>query len=545
MDRGPKPGVLTAHRDRLPKSSRYDLLVKIASGGMATVYVGRQHGVAGFSREVAIKRAHSHLVEEPSFATMLVAEATLASKIRHPNVVSVQAVEELEGELLLIMDYIEGASLYELLAGAHASNQPIPADVAVRVVLDASLGLHAAHVATDDDGRPLGIVHRDISPHNVLVGVDGIARLGDFGIAKASSHTESSGKTATGALKGKVSYMAPEYIERGSCDVRSDVFALGIVAWEALTSSRLFRGGNDVETLKAVLATRVPRPSEVAPRIGTALDDVVLRALARAPENRWPSALAFAEALESAARGANLVPSPRAVADFVKTIAGTALSRRRALIVEKKQHASESSMRVAGRADATQTLDLPIAERPSADTSEDVASPIEPAFATSLVGVAKTAPVPAAAQTPSAQMDTEPRHVAALPSRTPSRRTVIAGVLALAIVGGAAFGLRNRDSSTIAPASATATPATSHVPQPTVATDVAVTPVPDVSAAAARTAPSVPPPPSASASAPASAGAHAVPARIRPRAPITRAAASDRTPDRAPPNPYGRSGEPP
>ena len=264
MNQALRVGVAITHRDRLPSSSRYELLVKIASGGMATVYVGRLNTVIGTSRLVAIKRAHAHLLEDPAFSKMLIAEARLASRIHHPNVVAVQNVEELEGELLLVMDYVEGASLADLWS---YEDVPLPARVAVRAVLDACAGLQAAHELTDDDGKLLGIVHRDVSPHNILLGVDGIARLTDFGIAKSSGgHTGSASQhTTTGALKGKVAYMAPEYVESGSLDARSDVFALGIVLWEALTRERLFRGGNEVESLRLILATKVPRPSEIAP----------------------------------------------------------------------------------------------------------------------------------------------------------------------------------------------------------------------------------------------------------------------------------------
>ncbi len=337
-----RAGVAITHRDRLPSSSRYELLVKIASGGMATVYVGRLNTVVGTSRLVAIKRAHAHLLEDPAFGKMLIAEAKLASRIHHPNVVAVQTVEELEGELLLVMDYVEGASLADLWAYEEV---PVPARVAVRSVLDACAGLQAAHELTDDDGRPLGIVHRDVSPHNILVGVDGIARLTDFGIAKSSGgHTGSAGaQTSTGALKGKVAYMAPEYVESGKLDPRSDVFALGIVLWEALTRTRLFRGANEVESLRLVLATQVPRPSEVAPWVGGALDEVVLKALARSPGDRFASASDLADALERAARKEDLIATASQVGTYVKTAAGEGLARRRALIRQKSDESTTAN----------------------------------------------------------------------------------------------------------------------------------------------------------------------------------------------------------
>ncbi len=336
-----RAGVRITHRDQLPRSSRYELLVKIASGGMATVYVGRLSSTIGASRLVAIKRAHAHLLEDPAFAKMLIAEARLATRIHHPNVVAVQNVEEIEGELLLVMDYVEGASLADLM---QFEERPLPARVAVRALLDACAGLHAAHELVDDDGRPLGIVHRDVSPHNILLGIEGIARLTDFGIAKSSNHTASGGRTTTGALKGKVSYMAPEYIESATLDVRSDVFALGIVAWETLTRRRLFRGPTEVESLKLVLLTEVPRPSEVAPWLGPALDEVILKALARSPAARFATAAELAEALETAARQSDLIAKHTDVAAFVRAAAGEGLEHRRGLIRER-------------HADAVPTLD--------------------------------------------------------------------------------------------------------------------------------------------------------------------------------------------
>jgi serine/threonine-protein kinase len=216
-------------REELPQTSRYELLVKIASGGMATVYVGRLRGVEGFSRQVAIKRAHPHLVEDPAFRRMLIAEARLAARIHHPNVVSVQDVDEADGELLLAMDYVEGAALSSLLGAAIHAERPLPPAIAVRVILDAALGLHAAHTLTDEEGHPLGLVHRDVSPHNILVGLDGVARITDFGIAKCMTSNTAGTATATGVLKGKLAYMAPEYVEHGDIDARGDVFARGVV----------------------------------------------------------------------------------------------------------------------------------------------------------------------------------------------------------------------------------------------------------------------------------------------------------------------------
>ncbi|NUP11706.1 MAG: serine/threonine protein kinase [Polyangiaceae bacterium] len=320
--------------------SRYDLLVKLASGGMGTVYVARVRGPMGFSRLVAIKRAHPYLADDPTFSKMLMDEAKLASRIGHPHIVSVLDVErvregsglEERNELRLVMDYIEGATLGDLIARAQDRAAPIPAGVAVRIALDAAAGLHAAHEQTDEGGEPLGIVHRDVSPHNILVGVDGMARVSDFGIAKA---TTSPTATTSGSLKGKLSYMAPEYVANNALDQRSDVFALGVVAWEVLAGRRLFRGDSDVITLQLVANATVEPLSSVRPEVGNALDAVLATALAKDPADRYPSARAFANALESEARSAGLVATHEEVAAFVRTLTKEALDERRALIRDR------------------------------------------------------------------------------------------------------------------------------------------------------------------------------------------------------------------
>lgn len=326
--------------------SRYDLLCKLAAGGMGTVYVGRVRGPMGFSRLVAIKRAHPHLADDPQFSQMLMDEAKLASRITHPHVVAVLDVERVRDgvgvkerkELRLVMDYVEGATFAELTALAQARSGRIPPGVAVRVVLDAAAGLQAAHDLTDESGEPLGIVHRDVSPHNVLVGVDGMARVSDFGIAKA---TVRPGDTTSGALKGKLSYMAPEYVEKNALDARSDVFSLAVVAWEALANKRLFKGENELATLQMVATTDAPALSTVAPELSV-LDDVLSIGLSRDPNRRFSSARAFANALESEARQHGLVASHAEVGELVRGLVKDTLDERRAMIRDRARELDET-----------------------------------------------------------------------------------------------------------------------------------------------------------------------------------------------------------
>ncbi len=311
------------------ESKRYELLTKIASGGMATVYLGRLRGGAGVWRLCALKRPMQDRLDDKDFRRMFVEEARLASKIHHPNVVAVLDVEESGSDLLLVMDYVEGTSLADLMSFQAKETRPLPARIAVRIGLDACAGLQAAHALTDPSGRPLHLVHRDISPQNILVGIDGMARITDFGIAKS---VVSAISTTTGGLKGKLSYMAPEYIEKRVHDARSDVFALGVTLWEALTQQRLFRSDNELDTITRIVAMEAPPPSSVAPWLGGRIDGVFERALAKNPEHRFQTAAAFGEALETAARKDDLIAKASEVGAHVAAVGGPTLEKRRSLV---------------------------------------------------------------------------------------------------------------------------------------------------------------------------------------------------------------------
>ena len=229
------------------------------------------------------------------------------------------------------MEYVEGAALSELAQLAEARGAPLAPGAVVRIVLDACAGLQVAHELEDEQGQPLGIVHRDVSPHNVLVGVDGLARLSDFGIAKETSKP---GSTTTGSLKGKLAYMAPEYIGGNEIDARADVFALGVVLWETLAGKKLFRGSNDLETLQRVANAEVPSLAGVVPAVGKTFDDLLQVALARDPRDRFSSARAFGNALETEARAAGLLETHADVATIVRDLARETLDERREQIRE-------------------------------------------------------------------------------------------------------------------------------------------------------------------------------------------------------------------
>lgn len=309
---------------------RYALYAEIAAGGMATVHFGRLIGPVGFSRTVAIKRLHPQFAKDAEFVTMFLDEARIAARIRHPNVVGTLDVVATESELFLVMDYVQGESLSRLSRGRR-----VPPRVAISILCGALHGLHAAHEAKNEHGEPLHIVHRDISPQNILVGVDGIARVLDFGIAKARGRAHT---TRDGNIRGKLPYMAPEQFQ-GSADRRTDIYAMTIVAWETLTGQPLFIGQDEAETMGKVLSRHVPPPSSVAPELPRDLDEVLLRGLSTDPDARYETARDMAMALEERAYFA----SPSEVGEWVADAAGSALAKRGARIAEIESSSSTLS----------------------------------------------------------------------------------------------------------------------------------------------------------------------------------------------------------
>jgi eukaryotic-like serine/threonine-protein kinase len=330
---------------------RYAIFDEIASGGMATVHFGRLLGPVGFTRTVAIKRLHPQFAKDPEFVAMFLDEARLAARIRHMNVVPTLDVVAIAGELFLVMDYVQGESLSRLwrAAGADGQGGLMPVPVAVGILSGVLRGLHAAHEAKNERGEPLGIVHRDVSPHNVLVGVDGIARLLDFGVAKAVGRAHT---TREGQIKGKIAYMAPEYLSAQPIDRRSDVYAAGVILWQCLTGRRLFEGDNEVQLLARVAEGRTSPPSSVVAAIAPELDEVVMRSLARNPADRFQTARAMAMAIEQCVRPA----TPTEVGEWVESLASNSLLRRAERMAEIE---SLTSTQVVPENTSTRALDAP------------------------------------------------------------------------------------------------------------------------------------------------------------------------------------------
>ena len=305
---------------------RYDVLLPIASGGMATVYLARTRGVGGFERDVALKVMHAHLREEAEFERDLVEEAKLAVRIQHPNVVRVQDVGDDPHGVFLVMDYVEGDSLAGLLRRVHDRDETLPERIGLRILYDALLGLHAAHELRAKDGTLVGLVHRDFSPQNILVGLDGVGKLTDFGVAKASTRLS---HTATGLVKGKIHYMSPEQARTEPVDRRCDVWAAGVIAWEILAKRRLYRERNEASILLQLITEPPPRLRTVAPRVPQALENAVAHALTTDVSQRCPTAEVLARGLEEGMAAYGGLASHDEVGAFVRGLAGGNLSTRR------------------------------------------------------------------------------------------------------------------------------------------------------------------------------------------------------------------------
>jgi serine/threonine protein kinase len=306
---------------------RYAIYDEIASGGMATVHYGCSLGAEAFSRVVAIKRLHAHLARETEFVTMFKDEARVAARIRHPNVAPTLDVVATEREIFIVMEYVHGESLSKLLGAMRARREPMPLPVAAAILVGLLGGLHAAHEATDERGQLLHIVHRDVSPQNLIVGADGVARIVDFGIAKAVGRLQ---QTQTGEVKGKFGYMAPEQVNGQRVTRAADIYAAGVVLWEALTGVPLYRAENDVALAAQVLLGNVHAPSSAVNGVPLVFDDITMCALDRDPARRFATARDMARALETSVKIANASE----VAAWVQGLADPVLRRREQRLIE-------------------------------------------------------------------------------------------------------------------------------------------------------------------------------------------------------------------
>ncbi|MGH1346731.1 MAG: serine/threonine protein kinase [Nannocystales bacterium] len=296
---------------------KYQLLRRIATGGMAEIFLARAQAMHGFEKQVVLKRILPQHASSDDFIRMFLAEARLAATLHHPNIVQVYDIGEEAGAYFFTMEYIQGEDLRRLVRAARRKQTPIPLAHILHIIMGMAGGLHHAHEKIGTDGLPLGIVHRDVSPSNVLVTYEGDVKVVDFGIAKAAAAQNS---TIAGTLKGKIPYMSPEQCRGELVDRRSDIFSIGTLLWELTTGKRLFAGENEFAILNRVAKADVPPPSSVRPEYPPELEAIVMRALSVDPENRYPTAIDLQIDLEDFAREARLPVSSARMGRFMRAL---------------------------------------------------------------------------------------------------------------------------------------------------------------------------------------------------------------------------------
>jgi serine/threonine-protein kinase len=307
---------------------RYLLRYLVAEGGMASVYLAQLPGPHGFEKWVAVKVMHRHLARNRRFVRMFLDEGRLAARINHPNVCSVLDFGEDEaGVPYLVLEYLHGETLSAVLRRGKRSRPP--KWLVARIVADAARGLHAAHELRSDDDQPLGVVHRDVSPQNITVLYDGLSKVLDFGIARLRGRV---GQTKSGEIKGKLRYMSPEQLKRKVIDRRTDVWALGVVLWEATVGRRLFRADNEGAVVLDVLEGPIPRPAEAEPGFPPVLEAAIMKALEREPDDRYPTAAALADDIERYLYSAGEPAGLAQVGDWMRQVFADRLSARDALL---------------------------------------------------------------------------------------------------------------------------------------------------------------------------------------------------------------------
>ncbi len=526
-----------AERGPLRVVGRYAVYNEIAAGGMATVHIGRLLGPVGFARTVAVKRLHPQFAKDPEFVSMFLDEARLAARVQHPNVVATIDVVATDGELFLIMDYVRGESLSKLVRTVKKQGGRMPPRIAASICCGFLHGLHAAHEAKNERGDRIDLVHRDVSPQNVLVGADGIARVLDFGIAKAAGRVQ---VTRDGQIKGKLAYMPPEQLSGRELTRAVDIYAGAVVIWETLTGERLFKGETESETLAKILRDDVLPPSEVVPGLGTVFDAPILRALSRDPKQRHATARELAFELEKCVG----VASASEVGEWVENMVGSILSAREDQIAEIESNSSNLRISDSGRPE------------PDTDSDSDAMN-VPSALASTLLGIgapssgskAKESERRRAPPTPTAPMS--PMVVDALRAQasdesTGSRITgsLLTGTLSLPVdkrlpILACAVGLlvllvivgvvvAHRPEAAQTPALASSVSSVSSAPESSSATLASAAPMPAIpdpepAASAVASAPPAPSAPASSAAAPSEAATTVSaphPTSVRPAPPV-------------------------
>ncbi|HEY4122434.1 MAG TPA: serine/threonine-protein kinase [Byssovorax sp.] len=315
----------------LRRAGTYELLLDVGRGGMGSIQLARARGedagAAGFERLVAIKRAHAFVLDDEAQTARFLDEARLAARVHHANVVGIHRVGRDEAGPYLVFDYVEGDTLDALVDYTSLRRRPLAPPIVLRIVADALAGLDAAHETRDAAGRPLGILHRDVAPQNLLVGVDGVTRLADFGIAREGAGALDADRAY---LEGRIPFLTPEYLTREPVDRRVDVYAMGVTAWFALVGKLPWPDATEEELVRLVVRDGVPAMSTAGLEIAPPIERIVAKACARDASERYPTARAMLDDIEALARETGWLASHREVADVVRELAGGELASRRA-----------------------------------------------------------------------------------------------------------------------------------------------------------------------------------------------------------------------
>ncbi len=494
---------------------RYELLMPVAKGGMASVWAARLKGTRGFQKLVAIKTMLPGLVDDPSFERMFLDEATLASQVRHPHVIEILDLGEQDRILYLVMEWVSGEALSIIMKYA-ATRGGIPLPIAVHIATQACRGLHAAHELREENGVLVGLVHRDVSPQNVLVTYDGVVKIVDFGVAKATARLDT--VTEAGQLKGKIAYMSPEQLRGEKIDRRTDVFAMGILLYMMTTGKHPFRGDDQAQTIARISAEEAAiLPSALVPGYPPGLEAVVMQALAKDPAKRYPSANDMLIGLTRALPAAMRESTDEEVSEFIRRLLPDRLERQKQAI---KQALEQADRREMSR--STPQLHLP--ETPAdepATVLEGIGREMTPsADGRSLPGASSTDPPPSLER--------------AEAQRRRNLLVIAFGAILLFGAGlGFAFGRDDGKPSAAGPLITVAPAAAPPVAAPPVS-EPAVAPSP--SASAASTSPAVPSalPDEPSPAAPSASSTRSAPTK-RPTGAAPRASGASSAPPRQEP----------
>ncbi|MBI5534377.1 MAG: serine/threonine protein kinase [Deltaproteobacteria bacterium] len=456
---------------------RYELLMPVASGGMAVVWAARLQGTRGFSKIVAIKTMRPEMVEDPQFEQMFLDEASLASRIRHPHVVEILDLGDEKGVLFLVMEWIDGEPLHVLLKEASTKGG-IPLPIATRIGMQVCAGLHAAHELRDDSGKLVGLVHRDVSPQNVLVTWDGVAKVVDFGVAKALGR--GAGETSAGQVKGKTAWMAPEQARGGAIDRRSDVFAIGSLLYTMTTGRHPFRRETDIATMLNICSEdRAYRPGKLVLGYPPQLEKALMQALEKDPAKRFPTANDFLKALDHALPSNMRVSSDEETAQWVRGLVAERFEKRREKLKEALRISDERTAGAAQKAkEITNSKMLPLSEASGSGTRAPVTGPANPpeverwsvTDSNPDSGEVASGGAPESRSGAAVLMPPEMSSISQSAGRKPTRLTaMVVGILAVAaVIGVVAFlrmGGKNDQAVAASPPSATSARST-PAPEP-------------------------------------------------------------------------------